>query len=152
VSAYRLIGYEPEIDYSFIEINRQIRRKHPEIVAEVLGRLRQTGSSVVIDEKTDLIFVNEEWTVSVVLSRHQETGAGTARGTDHEDRIHVFRGNEIKALIAFGKINSPTGISEQPGDIQFGKEVSFRMCKRLFWGHGIILFLAEFWQPLYPSL
>jgi DNA invertase Pin-like site-specific DNA recombinase len=36
VSAYRLIGYDPEIDYSFIEINRQIRKKHPEIVAEVL--------------------------------------------------------------------------------------------------------------------
>ncbi len=61
VSAYRLIGYDPEIDYSFIEINRQIRKRHPEIVAEVLEKLRQMGSSVSIDEKTDLILVNEEW-------------------------------------------------------------------------------------------
>ena len=79
VSAYRLIGYEPEIDYSFIEINRQIRRMHPEIVADVLGRLRQMGSTVTTDEKTDLFLVNDEWTVSVVLCRHQQTGAGTAR-------------------------------------------------------------------------
>jgi DNA invertase Pin-like site-specific DNA recombinase len=79
VSAYRLIGYDPEIDYSFIEINRQIRRKHPEIVAEVLEKLRQMGSSVTQDEKTDLIFVNEEWTVSVVLCRYQQTEVGTAR-------------------------------------------------------------------------
>jgi hypothetical protein len=79
VSAYRLIGYDPEIDYSFIEINRQIRRKHPEIVAEVLEKLRQMGSSVSQNEKTDLIFVNEEWTVSVVLCRYQQTEVGTAR-------------------------------------------------------------------------
>lgn len=79
VSAYRLIGYDPEIDYSFIEINRQIRKRHPEIVAEVLDKLRQMGSSVSVDEKTDLILVNEEWTVSVVLCRYQESEAGTAR-------------------------------------------------------------------------
>jgi hypothetical protein len=79
VSAYRLIGYDPEIDYSFIEINRQIRKKHPEIVAEVVGKLRQMGSSVVIDEKTDLLLVNDEWTVSIVLCRYQQSEAGTAR-------------------------------------------------------------------------
>ncbi len=79
VSAYRLIGYDPEIDYSFIEINRQIRKRHPEIVAEVLEKLRQMGSSVSVDEKTDLILVNDEWTVSIVLCRYQESEAGTAR-------------------------------------------------------------------------
>jgi DNA invertase Pin-like site-specific DNA recombinase len=79
VSAYRLIGYDPEIDYSFIEINRQIRKRHPEIVAEVLDKLRQMGSSISIDEKTDRIFVNGEWTVSLVLCRYQQSEAGTAR-------------------------------------------------------------------------
>ena len=79
VSAYRLIGYDPEIDYSFIEINRPIRKKHPEIVAEVLEKLRQIGASVTVDEKTDLILVNEEWTVSIVLCRYQQSEAGTAR-------------------------------------------------------------------------
>jgi hypothetical protein len=79
VSAYRLIGYDPEIDYSFIEINRQIRKRHPEIVAEVVEKLRQIGSSVVVDEKTDLLLVNDEWTVSIVLCRCQQSEAGTAR-------------------------------------------------------------------------
>ncbi len=79
VSAYRLIGYDPDIDYNFIEINRQIRKKHPEIMADVMGKLRQMGASIVLDEKTDLIFVNEEWTVSIVLCRYQQTDAGTAR-------------------------------------------------------------------------
>ena len=79
VSAYRLIGYDPEIDYSFIEINRQIRKRHPEIVAEVVEKLRQMGSGVVIDEKTDLLCVNDEWTVSIVLCRCQQSEAGTSR-------------------------------------------------------------------------
>ncbi len=79
VSAYRLIGYDPEIDYSFIEINRQIRKRHPELVAEVVEKLRQIGSSVAIDEKTDLLLVNDEWTVSIVLCRCQQSEAGTAR-------------------------------------------------------------------------
>ena len=79
VSAYRLIGYSPEIDYGFIEINRQIRQRNPQIVAEVIEKIRQTGSTVTVDEKTDLLLVNGEWTASLVLCRHQETGAGAAR-------------------------------------------------------------------------
>jgi DNA invertase Pin-like site-specific DNA recombinase len=79
VSAYRLIGYDPEIDYGFIEINRQIRKMHPEIIAEVVGKLREMGSGVIVDDKTDLLTVNQEWTVSIVLCRYQQSDAGTAR-------------------------------------------------------------------------
>ena len=39
VSAYQLIGYDPGIDYSFIEINRKLRKEHPEIVASVIRRV-----------------------------------------------------------------------------------------------------------------
>jgi hypothetical protein len=31
ISAYQLIGYDPGIDYSFIEINRKLRKRAPEI-------------------------------------------------------------------------------------------------------------------------
>jgi hypothetical protein len=79
VSAYRLIGYDPEIDYSFIEINRQIRKRHPEIMAEIIEKIRQMGSTVMVAEKTDLLCVNGEWTVSIVLCRCQQTPAGSSR-------------------------------------------------------------------------
>ena len=79
VSAYRLIGYEPEIDYSFIEINRQIRRKHPEIVAEVLGNLQHADPGASVDRETDLLVINQEWTVSIVLCRHHLTDSGSSR-------------------------------------------------------------------------
>ena len=45
VSAYRLIGYDPEIDYSFIEINRKLRKQHPEIVASVIRKIEALGAS-----------------------------------------------------------------------------------------------------------
>jgi DNA invertase Pin-like site-specific DNA recombinase len=107
VSAYRLIGYDPEIDYSFIEINRQIRKKHPEIVAEVVGKLRQMGSSVSIDEKSDLILVNEEWTVSIVLCRYQQSEAGTARWV-----IRLDEGLKPDITIAVRMDETNTGIRD----------------------------------------
>ena len=107
VSAYRLIGYDPEIDYSFIEINRQIRKRHPEIVAEVVEKLRQTGSSVGIDEKSDLILVNEEWTVSIVLCRYQQSEAGTARWV-----IRLDEGLKPDITIAVRMDETNTGIRD----------------------------------------
>ncbi len=47
--AYRLIGYTPDIDYSFLEVNRRLRERHPAIVAEVVGQLRTQGGSVEQD-------------------------------------------------------------------------------------------------------
>ena len=107
ISAYRLIGYDPEIDYSFIEINRQIRKRHPEIVAEVLEKLRQMGSSVSIDEKSDLILVNEEWTVSIVLCRYQQSEAGTARWV-----IRLDEGLKPDITIAVRMDETNTGIRD----------------------------------------
>jgi DNA invertase Pin-like site-specific DNA recombinase len=107
VSAYRLIGYDPEIDYSFIEINRQLRKKHPEIVVEVLQKLRQMGSSVSIDEKTDMITVNEEWTVSIVLCRYQQSEAGTARWV-----IRLDEGLKPDITIAVRMDETNTGIRD----------------------------------------
>ena len=107
VSAYRLIGYDPEIDYSFIEINRQIRKRHPEIVAEVVEKLRLTGSSVGIEEKSDLILVNEEWTVSIVLCRYQQSEAGTARWV-----IRLDEGLKPDITIAVRMDETNTGIRD----------------------------------------
>jgi hypothetical protein len=107
VSAYRLIGYDSEIDYSFIEINRQLRKRHPEIVAEVLAKLRQMGSAVSIDEKTDLILVNEEWTVSIVLCRYQQSEAGTARWV-----IRLDAGLKPDITIAVRMDETNTGIRD----------------------------------------
>ncbi|WP_308219577.1 recombinase [Azospirillum argentinense] len=79
VRAYSLIGYRPGRDYRYIEINRHLRDLHPRLVEDTLARIRQAGGRVAIDARTDLLTVNEEFTVSLVLSRCQETPAGARR-------------------------------------------------------------------------
>jgi hypothetical protein len=61
----------PGIDYSFIEINRKLRKEHPEIVASVIRRIEGPGRNVASwDEKTQLLHLNNELRVSIVLCRH----------------------------------------------------------------------------------
>jgi hypothetical protein len=79
VSAYRLIGYDPEIDYGFIEANRKLRERHPEIVASVVRQVEELGATATFDEKTDLLHLNAELRVSIVLCRHLITAAGSSR-------------------------------------------------------------------------
>ena len=79
VQAYRLIGYSPAIDYSFIEINRQLRRLHPEVVTTVLDNLREHGATVFVDQETDLVHVNGEFTTSLPIARCLQTPAGSLR-------------------------------------------------------------------------
>jgi DNA invertase Pin-like site-specific DNA recombinase len=79
IRAYQLIGYTPSTDYSFVEINRYLRGRHPEIVQEVITGLSGIGVSVERDPKTELLILDHELTVSVVLSRCLRTGAGSSR-------------------------------------------------------------------------
>ncbi len=77
--AYQLIGYTPDIDYSFLEVNRRLRERHPAIVAEVVGQLRAQGGSVEQDAGHGLLLVNREVLVSLVLSRCTTTPGGRHR-------------------------------------------------------------------------
>jgi hypothetical protein len=79
VSAYKLIGYDPGIDFSFIEENRRLRKRHPEIVASVIQKISAMGVQVVWNEKAELLEVNDELKASIVLCRHTMTGAGSSR-------------------------------------------------------------------------
>lgn len=79
VSAYRMIGYNPAIDYSFIEINRLLRKRHPQMMATVIQKLESLGAAVTRNEKNDLLFINGEISVSVVLCRHHTTYSGGSR-------------------------------------------------------------------------
>lgn len=77
--AYRLVGYAPDRDYRYLEINRRLRALHPEVVAWVVDGLRQAGGEVARDPVSDLLTVNSEFTASVVVARHRETAGGSAR-------------------------------------------------------------------------
>ncbi len=79
VRAYRLVGHIPDHDYSYLEINRHLRRLHPQIVGEIVGAMETAGASVARDARTDLLTANGEFSVSVVVSRCLALPSGADR-------------------------------------------------------------------------
>jgi hypothetical protein len=79
IRAYQLIGYTPRTDYSFLEINRYLRGRHPEVVQSVITRLTSMGIGVERDPATELLVLDHELIVSLVLSRCLRTETGSPR-------------------------------------------------------------------------
>jgi len=79
VKAYSLIGYDPGRDYRYLETNRTLRLMHPGIVADTVAEIERIGGAVAIDPATDLMRVNDEFSVSLVLARCFETAGGSLR-------------------------------------------------------------------------
>ncbi|WP_371420449.1 recombinase family protein [Tardiphaga sp.] len=84
--AYELVGYTPERDYRYVEINQGLRRLYPEIVSDVVTGIERAGAHVIRNPENDLLTVNEEFSVSVVVVRCLETRGGSLRWSVRLDR------------------------------------------------------------------
>ncbi|WP_434108151.1 recombinase family protein [Paraburkholderia caffeinilytica] len=71
IRAYQTVGFTPDRDYRYIEVNRFLRRLHPQIVTDTEHMIGDLGGEVTRDAATDILHVNREFTVSLVLSRCQ---------------------------------------------------------------------------------
>lgn len=74
--AYTLIGFEPDRDYQYLEINRSLRRMLPSIVSSIKEGLLEAGAEACQDPNSDLLHVNGEFTVSVVIARCVQNYSG----------------------------------------------------------------------------
>ena len=79
VRAYSLVGFTPDRDYRYVEINRALRRMHAEVVTEAITAIEAIGGVVSRDPATDLLTVNCEFTASIAIARCQHTQAGSKR-------------------------------------------------------------------------
>ena len=79
IRAYSLVGFTPDRDCRYIEINRVLRRMHAVAVAETIAEIERIGGAVARDPATDLLTVNGEFTASIVLARCQHTPTGSKR-------------------------------------------------------------------------
>lgn len=77
--AYQLIGFTPDRDYHYLEINRRLREIHPEIVEDTIKRIKDLGGEVWREVGSDFLFVNGELKVSIVICRCVKTPAGSNR-------------------------------------------------------------------------
>jgi DNA invertase Pin-like site-specific DNA recombinase len=85
VRAYQMIGYTPDRDYRYIEINRHLRSYHREIVADTISKIEALGGQVRTEAESELLVINEELRASVVICRHYATEAGANRWKIHLD-------------------------------------------------------------------
>ena len=77
--AYNLIGFTPDRDYRYLEVNRFLRRLHPEIVQRTEAEISSVGGTIEREVTNDLIRVNGEFTVSIVLARCHLTSRGSGQ-------------------------------------------------------------------------
>lgn len=77
--AYHLVGYTPNRDFRYIEINRYLRSLYPNIIADVVESIADIGGQVTRHPETDLLALNGEFTASIVIVRCRETAAGAMR-------------------------------------------------------------------------
>lgn len=101
--AYALVGFAPAHDYSFLEVNKSLRRLHPDMVAQVIMGIRQAGGRTDQDTRTDLLTINCEFSAAVVIARWRQTVSGTPRwqirldtalGPDLTIAVRMAEGNE----------------------------------------------------------
>lgn len=74
--AYQLIGYTPERDYSYIETNRELRKRHIEIFTSIYEQIKIKDSKML---KTDSILINNNLKISLTLSKCKKTESGSMR-------------------------------------------------------------------------
>ncbi|GAB2871768.1 recombinase family protein [Paraburkholderia jirisanensis] len=87
--AYSLVGYQPQHDYRYLEINEALRRLHPLIVDEIVRGVECVGGGVTRGKVADLLLVNNELTISIVVARCRTTPSGRRRWIVHLDRALV---------------------------------------------------------------
>jgi len=77
--AYKLIGYDPGRDQRYIEDNKRLRQMYPEVVENVIRKIREYGGDVRREVANDFLIVNNEIKVSLVICRCSQTQAGGNR-------------------------------------------------------------------------
>ncbi|MDO8292686.1 MAG: recombinase family protein [Gallionella sp.] len=76
VRAYQMVGFTPDRDYRYLETNKFLRRFHPEIVNQTESQIASLGGVVRRDPATDLLRINDEFSISLVLARCQTPESG----------------------------------------------------------------------------
>lgn len=76
--AYRLVGFTPDRDYRYVEINQLLRRMHPLVLSSTIEHIERAGGWVQ-RLPSDLLLINDEFTVSIVIVRCTQTLGGSLR-------------------------------------------------------------------------
>jgi len=101
--AYELVGFTPDRDFRYIEINRALRMLHHEVVTRTVAEVLSMGGKIERDPATDLLLVNNEFTTSIVIARCTATKAGSLRWNI---RFDTGLAPDITVAVRMDKANS----------------------------------------------
>ena len=77
--AYSMVGFQPDQDYRYIEINKYLRELHSVTVEDVIEQILNLGATTSQDDHTKIITINNEFTISIVIARHTSLTSGASR-------------------------------------------------------------------------
>jgi len=77
--AYEAVGFTPDRDYRYLQVNKFLRQLHPEIVNKTEQTIAGLGGSVQRDPTTELLRINREFSISLVIARCQTKDSGHRR-------------------------------------------------------------------------
>ncbi|CDH07945.1 Site-specific recombinase, resolvase family [Xenorhabdus bovienii str. oregonense] len=77
--AYEIIGYKPEHDYSYIQINKKLRDYHHTTIDKITKQI--IGFNSIVDKipNSPLLLVNDNLTISLLISRCKKLQSGKLR-------------------------------------------------------------------------
>jgi len=99
--AYRLIGYQPRKDFSYVDIKRRLNGINDKLVGVILRQIKALGVTAIWNNS--LLVLNGELRVWVVVLRHNVTPAGASiwlfrrqirRQADFTMVVRMARNNE----------------------------------------------------------
>lgn len=101
--AYALVGFTPDRDYQYIEVNRILRLFHSVAVEQVARDITRLGGGVTRNSDTDLLTINGEFTASVVVARCRQVASG---GLRWKIRFDTGLGPDITIAIRMDRTNT----------------------------------------------
>lgn len=87
--AYTLVGFKPDRDYRYIDINKRLRVVYSDIIRDTISGVEAVGGQADHDLQSDILNINEEFTISIVIARCMQTGAGAFRWNIRLDTGHL---------------------------------------------------------------
>ncbi|MEI9406871.1 recombinase family protein [Mesorhizobium sp. Cs1330R2N1] len=78
-AAYQLIGYDASANYRKLDVSNRLKQIRQHIVEDLISNIGKAGGSALYDPKTNLMRVNEEFSVAIWIARYRTIVTGYPR-------------------------------------------------------------------------
>ncbi|WP_292590631.1 recombinase family protein [Mesorhizobium sp.] len=86
-AAYDLVGYEASANYRYFNVITQLHRRRLEIIQDLVAAIGKAGGLANYDSRTQLIRVNDEFTIAMWIARCRPSPYGYSHCPFHRRRL-----------------------------------------------------------------